>query len=55
METERLSSFQMAPVDANYKCGQCGNVLSLKKGQLLPPCLKCSFQQFDQTEAGTQC
>ena len=55
METERLSSFQTTPVDANYKCGQCGNVLSLKKGQLLPPCPKCSFRQFDQTEASTQC
>ena len=55
MDAERLSSFQKAPVDANYKCGQCGNVLALKKGQLLPPCPKCGHRQFERTEAAPQC
>lgn len=55
MDTEQLSSFQQAPADANYKCGQCGNILSLKKGQLLPPCPRCGYRQFDRTEASAQC
>ncbi len=55
MDAERLSSFQTAPADASYKCGQCGNVLNLKKGQLLPPCPRCGFRQFERTEAGTAC
>ncbi len=55
MAGETLSAFQKAPEDANYRCGQCGNVLSLKKGQLLPPCPKCGFRQFERTEAGTKC
>jgi len=49
MSTQRLSSHQKALADANYKCGQCGNVLSVKQGQLLPPCPKCGFQQFFRT------
>jgi DNA-directed RNA polymerase subunit RPC12/RpoP len=49
--TEQLSAFQKAPEDASYKCGQCGNVLCLKKGQLLPPCPKCGHRQFARTEA----
>lgn len=55
MDTEQLSSFQQAPADANYKCGQCGNILSLKKGQLLPPCPRCGYRHFDRTEASAQC
>lgn len=27
--------------DSTYKCGDCGNLLALKKGQLLPPCPRC--------------
>ena len=50
MSVERLSAFQKAPEDASYKCDQCGNVLCLKKGQLLPPCPKCGHRQFDRTE-----
>ena len=44
-----LSSFQKAPADAAYACAQCGNVLSLKQGQLLPPCPKCGHRQFFRT------
>ena len=28
--------------DSTYKCSDCGNTLSLKTGQLLPPCPRCS-------------
>lgn len=55
MASETLAAFQKAPTDANYKCGQCGNVLALKKGQLLPPCPKCGHRQFERTEAAPQC
>jgi predicted RNA-binding Zn-ribbon protein involved in translation (DUF1610 family) len=35
--------------DSAYKCNQCGNVLRVKKGQLLPPCPKCgaSMEKYD--------
>jgi len=55
MDVEYLNSFRPAPADANYKCSQCGNILSLKKGQLLPPCPKCGHRQFERTEATAQC
>ncbi len=27
--------------DSAYKCSQCGQIINVKKGQLLPPCPKC--------------
>ncbi len=44
------TAFQPAPQDASFKCIQCGNVLKLKKGQLVPPCPKCGFKQFQWTD-----
>ena len=54
MSVERLSAFQKAPEDASYKCGQCGNVLCLKKGQLLPPCPKCGHREDIFAHGGAQ-
>ena len=31
----------MVSEDSAYRCSQCGNVLNMKKGQLLPPCPRC--------------
>jgi predicted RNA-binding Zn-ribbon protein involved in translation (DUF1610 family) len=31
----------MVKEDSPYKCKKCGNTLSLKKGQMLPPCPRC--------------
>ncbi len=28
--------------DSTYQCSRCGNVLKVKKGQLLPPCPRCA-------------
>ncbi len=55
MDAPRVKSFQTAPEEAGYRCGQCGNVLNVKKGQLLPPCPKCGFREFEQTALGTSC
>lgn len=27
--------------DAAFKCTQCGHVIEVRKGQLLPPCTRC--------------
>ena len=27
--------------DGTYKCGKCGHIMHVKKGQLLPPCPRC--------------
>ena len=39
----------MVKEDSAYKCGNCGNVLGLKKGQLLPPCPRCggTMEKYD--------
>jgi predicted nucleic acid-binding Zn-ribbon protein len=52
---ETVSSFQSAPMDSAFKCGQCGSVLNLKKGQLVPPCPKCGFREFHQTDDTVCC
>ena len=31
----------MVSEDSTYKCDKCGHFMSLKKGQLLPPCSRC--------------
>jgi len=33
--------FTVVQQDSAYKCGQCGHIMQLKKGQLLPPCPRC--------------
>ena len=33
--------FTMVQEDSAYKCAQCGHIMQLKKGQLLPPCPRC--------------
>lgn len=38
---DRGMPFTMVKEDSAYKCSQCGHILSVKKGQLLPPCPKC--------------
>jgi Zn finger protein HypA/HybF involved in hydrogenase expression len=30
--------------NAAYQCAQCGSILQMKKGQLLPPCPRCGGQ-----------
>lgn len=55
MNGEMITSFQKAPNDTNIKCGQCGTVLALRKGQLVPPCPRCGFRQFETTQEGISC
>lgn len=56
MDAETVKSFQKAPLDSGFRCGQCGNVLNLKTGQLVPPCPKCGFREFHRTDAApTHC
>jgi|YelNatPaOPRAMG01_1025707.scaffolds.fasta_scaffold43919_2 predicted RNA-binding Zn-ribbon protein involved in translation (DUF1610 family) len=31
----------IATEDSMYRCNACGNLLAVKKGQLLPPCPRC--------------
>ena len=31
----------MVAEDSTYKCAACSHFLSVKKGQLLPPCPRC--------------
>ena len=50
MDKPTVTSFQTAPEDGGLKCVQCGNVLKLKKGQLVPPCPKCGFKEFHFTD-----
>lgn len=39
----------MVREDAVYKCSQCGHVMKVKKGQLLPPCTRCggAMEKYD--------
>lgn len=55
MDLDRVTSFQKAPAEANYKCGQCGTILSFKQGQLVPPCPRCGFREFFRTDEGIPC
>ena len=45
--------------DSVYKCKACGNLLNIKKGQLLPPCPKCGGQMEKQegavADSGNSC
>jgi predicted nucleic acid-binding Zn-ribbon protein len=50
MDQPTITAFQPAPQEASFKCLQCGNVLRLKKGQLVPPCPKCGFKEFRWTD-----
>jgi len=38
--------------DSACKCEACGNLLNMKKGQLLPPCPRCGGEMI-RTEGGT--
>ena len=33
--------FVLVKEDSAYRCAQCGHVLPMKTGQLVPPCPKC--------------
>ena len=39
----------MVSEDSTYKCDKCGHFMSLKKGQLLPPCSRCggTMEKYD--------
>jgi len=39
----------MVQEDSAYKCRQCGHVMQVKKGQLLPPCTRCggTMEKYD--------
>lgn len=55
MEAERIKSFQKSPAEGAFRCMQCGQVLNLKQGQLVPPCPKCSFREFERTTGAVNC
>jgi Zn finger protein HypA/HybF involved in hydrogenase expression len=50
-----VKALQKAPVEANFQCAQCGQVLALKQGQLIPPCPKCAGKTFRQTDLAVNC
>ena len=45
--------------DSTYRCSACGNILSVKKGQLLPPCPRCGGPMIktegDAPQQGPSC
>ena len=49
MGTQRIVSLRPSPVEGRYKCTQCGFELSVKKGQLVPPCPRCSAREFEES------
>lgn len=54
MEPERVTSFQKSDSEGTFKCTQCGQLLNLKQGQLIPPCPRCGWREFERTE-GVAC
>jgi len=50
MEPERIVSFKPSPSEGAFKCVQCGHVLQVKQGTLVPPCPRCGFREFERTD-----
>jgi hypothetical protein len=55
MATMRITSLRPAPTEGWYKCVMCGFDLNVKKGQLVPPCPKCSAREFEESSGPPQC
>ena len=55
MGTQRIVSLRLSPVEGRYKCTQCGFELNVKKGQLVPPCPRCSAREFEESSGPPQC
>ena len=49
MDMNRVASRRPSPSEGRYKCSQCGFELSLKKGQLVPPCPRCGEGQYEES------
>lgn len=46
----------MVKEDSAYRYKACGNTLSLNKGQLLPPCPRCSgeMEKYERADPDSQ-
>jgi len=55
MNTPRIVSLRPSPSEGWYKCAVCGFDLKLKKGQLVPPCPRCSGREFEESSGPPQC
>ena len=38
---------EIARENGEYRCERCHNIITLKKGDLIPACPKCGFDTFD--------
>ena len=55
MDAHHISSLQQAPHEGHYKFSQCGFQISLKKGQMVPPCPRCGSGKYEESSAPVPC